>query len=298
MSIFSLNCRLLCACEVAEEVLPGKPFSPDPRYLNPIGYHNPPIIIKGGVDEIDVATLGTNDDGVILAFRGTLPPAPNVPAILDWLQDLLAVTVEVEGLPGRVHMGFYDAIQTIWKPLLAAVTAQVTSGKVLIITGHSKGAAVATIAAYMLHNAGITAAKVIPFASPNPGDVDFAAGFQKIFSQTRYTNYMDIVPFLPPTPALAKRFEDLPEIGWLFKDFAKWNYAAVGNGIFVQENGSILNQAADPTAYAAAIGADLITIGKVAETLAGLSEIGNAHSLMCGHGYMKGVCQNAVCGKQ
>ena len=299
----TLNCRLLCACEIVEEIQNAKTLPPfpdpsiyNPLYYTPIGFLKPPRLIAGGpVGDIDACIVGTNADGVILAFRGTLMPAFDWPSILDWIQNFLAVTISVPGLPGKVHAGFFLAVTTIWKDVLAEVQAQMKdSGKGLIVTGHSKGAAMATIASMLLHNAGVPVQDVVTIASPNAGNSDFATAYDAIFTQTRYTNHLDIVPFLPPTPALAAALAGVPDIGWLFKAFETANYAPVGNGIYIDGNGSTISRASNPIVYDAAILADLVDITNALVTLQ-LLQVARSHFLTCGFGYMKGICQGAIC---
>jgi hypothetical protein len=56
-----------------------------------VGYLAPPTPISGGDDGIDACSVGENADGVIVAFRGTLPASWQSQArVLDWLQNLLA----------------------------------------------------------------------------------------------------------------------------------------------------------------------------------------------------------------
>ncbi len=290
-----LNCRLLCACEVASDIKPDGSFKQVQPYYDAVGFTGEPAIISGGIEGIDACLVGTCDDCVILAFRGTLPPAKDLPSILDWLQDFLAITISVEGLPGKVHDGFYRSVTKIWKKLLDEVKTQTKGGKPLYITGHSKGASMATLSSIMLNNLeGIKAKDVVTIASPNTGDGEFKKGYDAVFSQTRYTNHLDLVPFLPPTPAFAEKLEDLPLVGELFKDFAKCDYQPVGSGIFVNKEGGTISEAEHPAEYSEAITADLKEIGEKLEKL-DIKTIASAHSEDCGSGYMKGVCGDAVC---
>jgi hypothetical protein len=180
--------------------------------------------------------------------------------------------------------------------MLAEVRKQTADGKPLIITGHSKGASMATLASMMLHEAGITAQTVTTFACPNTGDAEFAAGYKKAFKQTTYINYLDIIPFLPPAPFLAKELEKIPKIGFLFKDFEKYGYqAASDNGFFIKADGSTISQAKPFSGYSWALLGDLEDIQKTAKTKGGIAKILGAHMPFCGTGYMKGVCGNTVC---
>jgi hypothetical protein len=94
--------------------------------------------------------VGQNASGIIVAFRGTLPP--NEPdSYLDWLQDLFVEPVAYKGLPGKVHQGFLDAVNPILQEVVSAVSSLKPSAtNPVYITGHSKGGGMAPIAAYLV----------------------------------------------------------------------------------------------------------------------------------------------------
>lgn len=295
----TLDCRLLCASNVADEINETGDFNLDHCYYDPVGFLAPPTIITGGVKKINGCLVGTNADGVILAFRGTLIPKSknDWPAILDWVNDFLAAPVAVPGLPGKVHFGFYESVKAIWSPMLAAVKEQMAGGKPLLITGHSKGASMATLASMMLHEEGITAQTVTTFACPNAGDAEFAVGYKKIFAQTTYINHLDMIPFLPPSPALATLLAKIPNIGFLFGPFEKFGYhSASDNGFYIPATGNNISQAQHGISYNLALLGDLSDIQKTAATKDGILTILLAHMPGCGGGYMRGVCGNTVCG--
>ena len=296
-TITDLNCRLLCACEVASEIKSDGIFSPAQPYYEAVGFIEKPTIISGGIDLIDACLVGTCSDCIIIAFRGTLPPSFHLPSIFDWLQDFLATTIPVENLPGKVHEGFYHSVTNIWDSLLAEVKLQLKNadGKTLYITGHSKGASMATLTSIMLNNLeGIKAQDVVTIASPNTGDSDFKKGYDAIFSQTRYINHLDLVPFLPPTPALAEVLEKLPLVGEKFKDFIQFDYQPVGSGVYINATGETTTEAKHPLEYPAEILSDLNDIKNKLEAL-DIKSVASAHSEDCGSGYMRGVCQSTVC---
>ena len=49
-----------------------------------------PTIITGGLDAIDAALVGLNPDGIIVAFRGTLPPIPPITQSILTVRSFLA----------------------------------------------------------------------------------------------------------------------------------------------------------------------------------------------------------------
>lgn len=297
----TLDCRLLCASNVADEINEAGEFKPQDCYYNPVGFLDEPTIIIGGVKDINACIVGTTADGVVLAFRGTLVPKSKTdwPAILDWVNDFLAFPVPVPGLPGKVHFGFYESVRMIWGPMVKAIKDRMAGGaKPLLITGHSKGASMATLASIMLHaEEGITAQTVTTFACPNAGDAEFAVGYKKIFAQTTYINHLDLIPFLPPAPLLATEMAKIPKIGFIFEPFEKFGYhSASDHGIYIPATGNNISQAQYGLLYAGALFTDLGDIQKMAATKDGIVTILLAHNPGCGGGYMKGVCGSTVCG--
>src|ERR671918_552133 len=217
----TLNCRLLCACGCAYNIDANSgAYKPPPgdRYGPVTGYSTAPTPITGGDDLIDACLVGANADGVIVAFRGTLPPSwQSWPSVLDWLQDLMCEPESRPNLPGKVHTGFYDATSAIIADVAAAVKRLNPTGtKPVYVTGHSLGGAMAAIGAWIMRAQpyGITIAQVVTFASPKPGDGTFQAAYQKVFANhLRYENYDDLVPLLPPATDFIKLVAEIPVLG-------------------------------------------------------------------------------------
>jgi hypothetical protein len=115
---------------------------------------------------------------------------------------------------------------------LARIQAEVPVGSTLIITGHSQGAALATLAhAFLFYAAqegrfGIAerrlALRSYVFAQPKPGNAQFSQDFAGICgagaASFTFNNTIDPVPMLPPTHGfLFGAFEDVPRVknpGW------------------------------------------------------------------------------------
>ncbi len=105
-------------------------------------------------------------DGVVVAFRGSLPIAIDSEqdgwaVLLDWLNDGLAVCIETADYPGGVHLGFADLMRRLWsdaegspgvlslvRGLLVRNAMDGRAGRHLFLTGHSKGGALANLAAW------------------------------------------------------------------------------------------------------------------------------------------------------
>jgi predicted lipase len=133
--------RMLCASTLAYSIPNSPPHISPPNanipqtspYYNGVGYYSPPSMIQNG---LAACTIGQNQDGIILAFRGTV-----YDSLYDWLDDLLIVTTEGTNLPGRVHSGFYDDLMKIIHVIASSLQTlkAANPGQNLIITGHSKG---------------------------------------------------------------------------------------------------------------------------------------------------------------
>ena len=168
----TLNCRLLCACAGAYDIDPAtgryQPLDGDVYRPVVVGYLAPPTPISGGDDGIDACLVGENADGVLVAFRGTLPPSwQSQASVLDWLQDLLAMPESRPNLPGKVHTGFFDATSAISAAIASEVLRLNPAGsKRVYVTGHSLGGAMASIGAYIMQGApyAVRIEQVVTFA--------------------------------------------------------------------------------------------------------------------------------------
>lgn len=102
--------RLLCASACAYSVIEGESkLDPDAAvpYYGGVGFNEPPTAFLAGRQDIDSCIVGTPADGVVVAFRGTLPlDGPfTVPVLLDWVNDLNARPVPWDGLGRRGPRG-------------------------------------------------------------------------------------------------------------------------------------------------------------------------------------------------
>jgi pimeloyl-ACP methyl ester carboxylesterase len=298
----TLNCRLLCACGCAYNIDPGTGrYQPPPgdRYGPVTSYLTAPKPISGGDDGIDACLVGENADGIVVAFRGTLPLSwQSWPTVLDWLQDLLCEPESRPNLPGKVHTGFYDATFPIIAEAAAAVKSLNPTGtRPVYVTGHSLGGAMAAIGAWLLQAAsGIKVAQVVTFAAPKPGDGDFQTAYQKTFANhLRYENYDDLVPLLPPAAEFIKLVAEIPVIGELFKQAENWNYQPVGALSYVESAADGYEVVPDSDGLMGErLGNVVIELGEDIYN-ENFSSFGNAHSLMCGYGYMSGTCPTSAC---
>ncbi|MBN8439514.1 MAG: lipase family protein [Candidatus Accumulibacter sp.] len=119
-----------------------------------------------------------------IAFRGTQPDDPS-----DLGVDAEFMLVDWRG-HGKVHLGFRNALEGVWEEIESWL-AQVTAKEVWI-TGHSLGAALATLASELQPTA-----RLVNFGSPRVGDRSFVSAFNGRHV-TRYVDCCDLVTELPP----------------------------------------------------------------------------------------------------
>ncbi|HMF17063.1 MAG TPA: alkaline phosphatase family protein, partial [Gemmataceae bacterium] len=203
----TLEGRLLCASNCAYFADSGGGLLPEipPLYLKGAGFRDGPVTFVHGLDNINACLVGTSQDGVVIAFRGTLPLDGRLSPVFDWVNNIDDILIESAGLPGKVHAGFAHALATLWDDIMPVVNQRLTGAgpaAKLFITGHSKGGAVAYLAAIRLAAAMGIVPTVCTFAAAKPGDHAFAAAFDNQLQASRYEFQDDIVPHLPPSASL------------------------------------------------------------------------------------------------
>jgi hypothetical protein len=121
----------------------------------------------------------------VLVFRGTEQ------RIKDVVTDLTLGTLPSHTGKVEVHQGFKNALDAVWSEIEAALTPLTCP---IFFTGHSLGAALATLAA-----ARHAPTALYTFGSPRVGDADFAASLNDIADTIhRIVNGNDIVTTLLP----------------------------------------------------------------------------------------------------
>ncbi|KAI3396447.1 hypothetical protein diail_12167 [Diaporthe ilicicola] len=145
---------------------------------------------------------------IVVAFRGSS-------GLRNWIADLIFLQVPCNYTTGcAVHSGFKIAWESISEYTLDFVQAAFATypGYTLVVTGHSLGGAVGTLAAIELRNLGY-ACDLYTYGSPRVGNlalvkfVTYQSG-----AEYRATHYDDPVPRLPPI--LFGYFHTSPEY-WL-----------------------------------------------------------------------------------
>lgn len=138
-----------------------------------------------------------DDDKIIVSFRGTQPDI-----LLDWLTDVDIALINGPG--GRVHNGFFHGVARIWPSLRKRITDfqdNAERPQSLWFTGHSLGAALATIAVARLRfHEDKPVYGLYTFGQPRTGDHRFAnfANSDTMTGVYRFVNNNDIVTRVPP----------------------------------------------------------------------------------------------------
>jgi hypothetical protein len=248
----TLEGRLLCACNCAYDVKAIGPLPTDPAstYYAGAGFTATPAAFVGGPEAIDACLVGTTPDGVVAAFRGTLTfNFQDLPSLADWLNNLTAELVQPAWLPdnspARVHEGFLTSLENLRKAgAFDEVNRQLLAGgdgTQLLITGHSKGGAVAVLAALRFWAESQIGSKMVTFAAPRAGDRAFADIFNNAqIHHTRYEFQDDLVPHLPPRiDGFVGMLEKIPWIGKWFAGLQLYDYESVGELRFIDWHNQI-----------------------------------------------------------
>lgn len=153
------------------------------------------------------------DGSVVVAFRGTRTTE-------DAIINLDVTQVDNPFGDGRVHRGFLEQYQTMRPELRRILSDALDRGDELYLTGHSLGAALATIAFDDLrHTHAIAACET--FGSPKVGDARYAKHLESVGSSCVrvHSNALDPVCTIP-----AKRYFAATSLVCSFvQDCGSWN---------------------------------------------------------------------------
>ena len=145
-----------------------------------------PLLLKN--DSLDIFGFTTAKDGVLyIVYRGT-QILSGIDFAAEWALDALSLPLARLG-PGYVHFGFYEAWQGLRQATMDCMgNYPATMGR--IITGHSLGAAIATLCWADLGG------ELLTFASPRVGNPAFA---DHLWNErtVRVVNEPDAVPCVP-----------------------------------------------------------------------------------------------------
>jgi hypothetical protein len=271
--------RLLFACrQTYKDAPPGKG--------TPVGWESAPWAFTSGRDDIDHVLVGRVPEGIVVAFRGTLAPfsdsTPAQRAARDWINNIEFLARDNPTYPGRVHAGFARSVNGLWPSIKQAIRDLIRPGvpNTLYITGHSKGGALANLAAWRaLGTEGLDPPiRVFTIAAARAGNEDFRTAYHAHggIRCLRYEAARDVVPLVPlggDTPRWAK-----PLIRAVWGPLGDNHYVSVGKR--VPASAGVL----------AVFGANLRALGP--RSLGGdfLRELAAAHSIDSGTEYDTLVC--------
>lgn len=140
------------------------------------------------------AFLAADDEKIIIAFRGTEPDR-----LEDWVTD--AKVRQTAGPYGDVHRGFLKSLNYVWPNIEEAIEDIRDKNQTIWLTGHSLGAALATLATGILQTSEqpLIVNGLYTFGSPRVGSYRFSRNFNqdnqgRVF---RFVNNNDIVTRVP-----------------------------------------------------------------------------------------------------
>lgn len=163
----------------------------------------------------------SNDQIIVVSFRGTSD-------IEDWLTNLDFDLIEGP-LDGKVHEGFYTALSSVWRQVERTIAKfRDNKAKSLWFTGHSMGAALATLSVARFRENDRPVDGLYTFGQPRTGDRTFARMFNFDFKPFafRFVNNNDIVTRIPPRSRKYSHigtFKYFTESGDLVDDIGWWN---------------------------------------------------------------------------
>jgi triacylglycerol lipase len=139
------------------------------------------------------ALVGRSGLGIIVAFRGT-----EASQVKDLMTDINLSLVP--GPMGQVHRGFLASLESIWDKLMDAVASRQDGKRLLWLTGHSLGGALAKLTVARLIRMRRPVQGLITYGAPRCGDARFASEFdrQARHYSFRIVNEQDVVPKVAP----------------------------------------------------------------------------------------------------
>ncbi len=132
---------------------------------------------------------------IIIAFRGTS-------STTNWISDTIASQMRFKYIKEDclTHRGFTDIYASARNGIISTL-ASLSPDKTLYITGHSLGAALATLCAIdIAANTAYSSPNLYTFGSPRVGDPAFAKAFTMyVRNSYRIANLFDVITHAPPS---------------------------------------------------------------------------------------------------
>ncbi|WP_417495833.1 lipase family protein [Maricaulis sp.] len=214
-----------------------------------------PLVFVSGIHDVHAGFVcRTDDDGLLVTFRGTLPPEDMIfwRWAADWLHDAQTVPMPWtvgERDYGQVASAFGIAVSSLARDLLETLeTLNAGSASAIRITGHSKGGAMACLGATLIREQyPDRRIEVCSFAAPMTADQDFIDCYDRdgLLARTdRFQNALDPVPYLPGGPDIRqwldgeKRLDEAKKLMLVedaIKALPEWPYRQFGRLHFLHE---------------------------------------------------------------
>lgn len=214
---------LVSACEASLAAYRDKPGWWD--YAAQAGFKDADVIhVVDPENLIDVQVCWAAGEVLLLAFRGT--PKDSLAA---WIQNLDPRRRDVLG--GSVHAGFHNEFLAIERQMCEVI--RMYSDRKLVLTGHSKGGALARVTAYVRRKLNLPLGGVYTFGEPRSlgwGSSQWLDDKLWCTPNLRCIHSNDPVPLLPGLTVLNRwRYRHgghrtlLTEEGQLIRNASKWD---------------------------------------------------------------------------
>ncbi len=140
-----------------------------------------PLVAQWGLDRFSFidrgetqAYLAGNNEMILISYRGTEPDN-----LKDWMTD--AKIRRVKGPYGKVHRGFLKGLIVVLPKIRSVIETWQVHAQSLWLTGHSLGAALATLTAATFGEEAKPVHGIYTFGQPRVGGKTFARNFDQDF---------------------------------------------------------------------------------------------------------------------
>lgn len=146
--------------------------------------------------------VASDRDLVILSFRGTHAKWDSMESFRKSLSQWVTNGNfrQVQRHDYCVHKGFDSEVDSAYERILRLVKKHGGERKHIVVTGHSAGGALATLAGRRLYESGFEKCSVVTFSAPKAGDWAFSQSYP--VQLLRFEAKNDPVPFFPLHPDL------------------------------------------------------------------------------------------------
>lgn len=154
----------------------------------------PTYHIDAGHDTQGYVGYTSSQSAIYVVFRGS-------ESMSNWISNIDAILTDYPQCSGcKVHKGFYNAQQGALSGVLSEVKnlKEKFPSYTVIVTGHSLGAALATLTSVDIQNAGLGPVRMFNYGCPRIGNTAFAEWYSSTISDhNRITHHKDIVVHSP-----------------------------------------------------------------------------------------------------